>query len=137
MNKTREWLDALSDEEKNKLILDCRKEGRKYRETFKARCKEIHEHRKRILEEKAKEAEKSEKRARQKKEEIVSNILYDGLWQSEESIDEALGIIKGNKEKRDSLIWQLKFEKQFYSNHSLTNLFINFVRKCLTQGTSM
>ena len=111
MNKTQDWLKSLGNEEKKKLLKECRTDGRKFRETFKLRCKEIQEHRRRILAEKAAEAERKDVKANKKKEDIVKNILYYGLWQSKESIDEAIGTINSKKEKREAVMWQLKFWK--------------------------
>ena len=41
MNKTQDWLKSLGNKEKEKLLKECGTDGRKFRETFKLRCKEI------------------------------------------------------------------------------------------------
>ncbi|XP_060582463.1 uncharacterized protein LOC132738872 [Ruditapes philippinarum] len=129
MNKTSEWLKSLSDEEKTRLMRESRRDGRKYRETFKARVKEIQEERRKRLAEKAAEAARKNEIQRKKREEIVANILYDGLWQSEEQINEALGIIKSNKDKRAALIWQLKFRKTILQQKYHDKTVYNFSKK--------
>ena len=50
-------------------------------------------------------------KAKKKKGDIVKNILYYGLWQSKESIHEAIGTINSKKEKREAVMWQLQFRK--------------------------
>ena len=129
MNKTQEWLKSLGNEEKEKLLKECRADGRKFRETFKLRCKEIQEHRRRILAEKAAEAERKDVKAKKKKEDIVKNILYYGLWQSKESIDEAIGTLKSKKEKREAVMWQLKFRKVIFEQKHNDKTIYNFSRK--------
>lgn len=121
----------MSDEELNKLMKESRRDGRKYIETFKTRCREIQEQIRKILAEKAAEEErKSEKKKKRKqKEEILSKIIYYELWQSELQIKKALGRTDSDQEKKKGVKWQLKFRK-FVSEQKHKDMSVyNFSKK--------
>jgi hypothetical protein len=131
MNKTGEWLGTLPEEKLDDLMKESRRDGRKYRETFKARCREIQEQRKKILAEKAAVAERKNEKKRKQKEEIISKIFFYELWQTEHQIKEALGRIDSDQEKKEALKWQLKFRRFVLEQKHKDKAVFNFSKKGL------
>lgn len=71
----------MSDEELNKLMKESRRDGRKYIETFKTRCREIQEQIRKILAEKAAEEERKSEKKKKKTERgnTIKNYLLRAM----------------------------------------------------------
>ena len=65
-NRTRQWFDSLSEDAKDKMMEEARKEGKELRKTFYKRLKEIEE--RRILAQKKRQEELREKENGNKKQ---------------------------------------------------------------------
>lgn len=79
-NKTKEWLNTLDDTTREQYLNECRKESKGLREKCHARLKEIEQSRFDVMKRKEKEL------AEKKKEGFTNDILYFGLWQSQEDV---------------------------------------------------
>ncbi|CAC5388506.1 unnamed protein product [Mytilus coruscus] len=102
-NQTNEWLDSLSEKERNELLQDARKKGRELRGKFKGRCEEIERKRLNALKEKQ-EAIKKKKENTFKKRKNKHLIIC---------------------EKRKALVSQLRFRqnvlKQYVKDKKIFN----------------
>ena len=70
---------------------------------FKERLKEIQEACRVAILHKMKDAEEATARRLKKKEDLTSNIIDWGLWQSVESVDASLAVLKTKTEKVSAL----------------------------------
>ena len=111
-NKTQQWLENKSTPEKDSLLCDARKQVKLTREKFKVRQKEIHQRRLQILQEKAKKVEELEQKKLKQKEDMTNDIVYFGLWQSENEVDLRLASIPTKTEKEKALKTQLRFREK-------------------------
>ena len=108
-NKTMQWLQTKTQAERAHLFAESRKAVKTIRDSFRERHKKIQEARRILLMERMKEAEELEKRRVQKKEGQTADIIYWGLWQSEEAVETALSIVSSKKDKIAALKAQLNF----------------------------
>ncbi|KAL3867760.1 hypothetical protein ACJMK2_040610, partial [Sinanodonta woodiana] len=110
-NKTSEWLQSLPITEKEKLLTECRKEGRQMQAKYKERLKEIEAKRRENLQNKQLALEKKQKRALQVKSKHTNAILYYGLWQRPDDVENILAELS-NTEKRKALSSQIRFRQK-------------------------
>ena len=110
-NHTLEWLKSKSKAEKSIILFEARKGVKPARAAFKKRQQEIQEERIKSIKEKMKKAEEIKKKALQLKEKRTTDIIYWGLWQTEEQVDNVLESITTNHEKVLALKAQLDFRK--------------------------
>ena len=125
-NKTREWLESLPDEERNKLIDNARKQGKSARMKFKERLRAIEAKRLEIQEERKRKLEVTEQKRRQELEELTNNVCYYGLWQSIEQVNEGLATLDTENEKREALQAQLKFRRKVLNQKHQDSKVYNF-----------
>ena len=111
LNKTGEWLQSLSIEEKTAYLDMSRKDGRDVRMKYIKRIKELQKSRRETLKEKRIELERKEHAQYLKKEELANDILFYGLWQYPDMVDTQLQTIKSVTEKKKALKIQLNFRK--------------------------
>lgn len=109
-NKTREWFESLSAEDKHKMIEEARKEGKELRKSFHNRPKEIQEKRVAAQRKRQRELEEREKKRIHQAENLINDVCIYGLWQSLQQVMEGLKRLKDN-EKRTDLEAQIKFRK--------------------------
>ena len=127
-NKTGKWLDSLSEVERNLMIDKSRKEGVEIRKNFKLRLLEIERKHLEDMKKKQEDLVRKEKKRLKDAENITNNVCFYGLWQSPLQVDEGLGRMPEN-EQRKALESQLKFRKTVLKQrHSETKIF-NFSRK--------
>lgn len=81
-NKTSEWLEKLTSEERDKLMNDAKKGGRNLRQQFKQRGLEIQRKRQEALKEKQEALKKKKENMYKKKAKQTSQVIYYGLWQA-------------------------------------------------------
>ncbi|WAQ97233.1 hypothetical protein MAR_029923 [Mya arenaria] len=93
-NKTVEWLRKKTDNEKESLVKNARKDVNHLRQSFKLRHLRIEEDRRRLLAEKREKAHQAELNKFKNKEEIIDNVQLWGLWQTEDEVDSGLSLIK-------------------------------------------
>ena len=79
-NKTSKWLDAKSNEEKEKLFAEARRNAPKHRQKYRQHISELEEQRRKSQIQKQKEKEESEKRRMEMKEKITSELTSYGLY---------------------------------------------------------
>lgn len=123
-NKTSNWLNGLSETERDKVLKDSMEQRRVLYEKFSERKKEIQQIQKKKLEEKERIIKEKEQRALARKEKLTSEICYYRLWQSLEDIDKFLSEISTEKEKKTALKAQLNFRKKVLKQHFQRRTFI-------------
>lgn len=111
-NKSSDWLETLSQEEREKLLNDSIKEGREVRVMYRKRLAEITEHRKQKLKDKQIALEKKQKAVLKAKSKHTNDIIYFGLWQNRDQVGTILEEIPGVSEKRKALISQIRFRQK-------------------------
>lgn len=117
-NKTSNWLNGLSETERDTVLKDSMEQRRVLYEKFSERKKEIQQIQKKKIEEKERILKEKEQRALERKEKLTSEICYYRLWQSLEDIDKFLSEISTEKEKKTALKAQLNFRKKVLKQHS-------------------
>jgi E1A/CREB-binding protein len=123
-NKTGKWLDSLSEVERNLMIDKSRKEGVEIRKNFKLRLLEIERKRLEDMKKKQEDLVRKEKKRLKDAENITNTVCFYGLWQSPLQVDEGLGRMPEN-EQRKVLESQLKFRKTVLKQrHTETKIFI-------------
>ncbi len=110
-NKTSEWLETKSPTDKDKLLAAARKSVKSARREFKARQLAIQEARRLAVAEKLQQAEALRLRRLQKREKQTSDIIFWGLWQSEEQVTNSLLTITSIGDKVKALKAQLHFRQ--------------------------
>ncbi|CAC5358011.1 unnamed protein product [Mytilus coruscus] len=111
-NKTSDWLEALPVDERNRMLEDSIKEGRQIRTKYQERLKEIENKRKEKLREKQIALERKQKAAIKTKTKHTSDVIYYGLWQRPDEVDDILNEITSVTEKRKALISQIRFRQK-------------------------
>lgn len=110
-NKTKQWLDAKSEEEKKYLVEDAMKVVPNTREAFKEKREEIKRKQREALNEKMKKEEEKEAKRIERLEKKTDKIIFFGLWQTREDVDRALASIQSVTEKKEALKAQLNFRR--------------------------
>ncbi|CAC5368053.1 unnamed protein product [Mytilus coruscus] len=110
-NKTSDWLEALPVDERNRMLEDSIKEGRQIRTKYQERLKEIENKRKEKLREKQIALERKQKAAIKTKTKHTSDVIYYGLWQRPDEVDDIYEITSVT-EKRKALISQIRFRQK-------------------------
>jgi len=122
-NKTGEWLAGLSDDERETLLKEAKTEGRNIRKKIQERIKNIEKERLEKLRRKENELKEKKVKEFKKREKMTNDILYFGLWQSENDIINHLSEITSSAEKKTAVKAQITFRKkvlrQVPSNTSL------------------
>lgn len=117
-NKTSNWLNGLSETERDTVLKDSMEQRRVLYEKFSERKKEIQQTKKKKYEEKERIIKEKEQCALERKEKLTSDICYYRLWQSLEDIDKFLSEISTEKEKKTALKAKLNFRKKVLKQHS-------------------
>ncbi|XP_041369492.1 uncharacterized protein LOC121383482 [Gigantopelta aegis] len=126
-NKKYDWLAAKPEEERKQLLKTCHTLTWKTLQEFKYRCNLISETRKQQEEQKKAKLLKERERLFKQKEHMTKDVVYYGLWQSEEDINRNVKeLLKESKEEcRKALCCQLVFWKnvlnQYYADRSIFN----------------
>lgn len=110
-NKTKQWLDAKSEEEKKYLVEDAMKVVPNIREAFKEKREEIRRKQRDALNEKMKKEKEKEAKRIERLEKMTDKIIFFGLWQTREDVDKALASIQSVTEKKKALKAQLNFRR--------------------------
>ena len=124
-NKTLQWLQQKTADEQQLLLKSARQGVVSIRAKFKSRQQNIREARlAKLREEKLAQEMKLAKSLRDRELE-TNDVIYWGLWQTVEQIDDSLKNIKSDSEKIEGLKAQLRFRKnvlkQEYSDKSIFN----------------
>ena len=80
LNKTREWLSSLTENERDKFLQQARSEGPKLRQLYKERTMEIETSQQDLLRKKIQENERKKDKDGKEKELIVNEVQYYGFW---------------------------------------------------------
>ena len=110
LNKTSEWLGKMSEEEKKETIEHARRQVSVLDKKYQMRRKAILETRKSNLEKKLTEEREKQARKQEQKELIVREIMFYGLFQTPDQLEEGLEGMTDN-EKIDALKAQLRFRE--------------------------
>lgn len=129
INKTGKWLKEQPDDKVVELVASARKEVSSIRKKFKHRQAIIVERRREKLEEARRVKEAHELRKVLRQENITTEIIYFGLWQSADQVDSALHTIKSKTEKLKALKAQLRFRKEVFKQHQDDTSIYNFSKK--------
>ncbi|WAQ97078.1 hypothetical protein MAR_029768 [Mya arenaria] len=117
-NKTQQWLTSKTEEEKQTLITDAMKNVKTI--NFKTRHSEIELKQRQMMQEKLVQIELAEARRVKRLENYTNQVLYFGLWQTEECIEKELSEISKKVEKIKALKAQLNF-RQYVLKQKLPN----------------
>ena len=111
-NKTIDWLNGKTDQEKSLLLSQARKYVKPARCKFMTRISEIERRRRANLEDKMKKAEELETARLKRLEDYTNAILDWGLWQTDVQVDFHMGTdFKTKTDKISALTAQLNFCK--------------------------
>lgn len=111
-NKTTDWLQSKTPEEKEKLLAAARKLTSVQRSNYHKRRDEIVMERIKALESKERELVKKREKELRVKEELTLKIQHVGLWTCVEDVEMGLDKMSSKKAKVDSLKLQLNFRKK-------------------------
>ena len=109
-NKTAQWLQTKSNEEKSALFKSCIRLGRQQRQIHSEREDKIREHRQELLKKKEEALICKRTKERQKKEALCHQISASGYWNSEAKVMTGLDGKSENK-RRQLLEIQLRFRQ--------------------------
>ena len=111
-NKTNNWLVELSNGEREALLKEAKTEGPRIRQRFQERMKDIEAKRLIALNEKKNDLLKKKERLYKQKEKMTNDILFFGLWQSSEEMEQQLAEIDRKTERLKAVKAQLTFRKK-------------------------
>ena len=110
-NKTSDWIDTLTDEERRKYHKDARRNVMDIKEKLKERRgKILQERRQKMIDKQGKEILSMEKKVQKKAELTLKIETFGGLWVSIEAMEVALTKI-AEKERVNAMYCQLQFHK--------------------------
>ena len=102
-NKTSEWLENKSSEEKKRLLNAARTLTTVHKANFLKHRQEIEVKQKEVLESKERELAKKRENEIKEKETLTKQISSTGLWTTKEEVHKGLDNMKTKKEKQDAL----------------------------------
>lgn len=85
-NKTGKWLESLPEDDRNKILTECKQEGRQMRIKFKERCSAIRRQKLDSMNQKKEQLKRKEASEIVQKEKMTNDIVFHGLWQSAEHV---------------------------------------------------
>ena len=110
-NKTAAWLDAKSPLEKAVIFKQARCSVKHVWKQFKSRQQEIQAARRAAVLRKLSQAEEAHQRQLEKKEKLTLDIMYWGLWQSQDQVDNYLADLDNKTTRVKALKAQLNFRQ--------------------------
>ena len=110
-NKTMEWLDAKTANEKVHIFQNARRSLKDVRKSFQARKLEIQAACRASVMKKLAHGEELNRKRLQRKDKQTLAIMYWGLWQSVNQVDEYLATLQKKSEEKKALTAQLNFRK--------------------------
>ena len=134
-NKTSNWLQSKSAEERERLLKAARTLTSVHRANFRRRREEIIAKRQECVQRKEEEARKKKEREVREKEELTKKIQKMSLWTTVSEVEEGLAKLRSAKQKCDALKLQIKFRKKVLSqtHPDKTIFFFSHQRKQHTQ----
>ena len=127
-NKTMDWLGAKCVSEQEKLLKDARCSTERLRSEFRRRKEEIESRKKEALRNKITQRHQAEARKLQRKENVTSDIIGFGLWQSKMEVENQVKSLLTTKEKIEALKAQLRFRKSVLYQKPPTPLVYTFTK---------
>ena len=110
-NKTPQYLESLSEEERHKLIERAVKEKAVYIKKYQQMKQKIRQRRIEIMEERRKKIAKQVENKEKRKEQLDMRLEdYGGLWRTADEMKTNLDILPLSKQK-DALVTQIKYRK--------------------------
>ena len=107
LNKTSQWLKSQDVS----IFNDARTEARSLHKSFMERKQEIKDKKLTLQREAFEKAENARKRKLREMEMQTQEIVFYGLWQSDDQIASSLSTFQSESEKKDALKAQLRFRK--------------------------
>jgi hypothetical protein len=118
-NKTAEWLENKTSDERECLIKKARKGGSELRAMYQERKKEIETTIQSNLKTKQKQLQNKRLTLLKRKEKLTIDIQIHGLWQSKESVLNHLHTYSTESKKIEALKIQLNFRKKVLIQESV------------------
>lgn len=135
-NRTSEWLQGKSSQERAKLFAEARKNAPQHREKYRQLISSLEKERIAIQRKKQQEKEASARKLVEMKEKITSELLGYGLWVSSEQVQSNLSAMKTETQKRTALKAQLRFRKTVLQQEYTDDAIYRFSSKAKGQYTS-
>lgn len=135
-NRTSEWLEAKSPEQRSKLFDEARKNAPLHRQKYRHYLSTIEKERIKMQQQKQMEREASARKLVEAKEKITSELLEYGLWVSAEQVLSSLIAMKTETQKRAALKAQLRFRKTVLQQQPPDDTVYKFSMKGKGQYTS-
>ncbi|XP_041373812.1 uncharacterized protein LOC121386856 [Gigantopelta aegis] len=111
LNRTLQWICDKMLQERNKLVKRARKLSRRLQQRFKMRKEEIRRKRIEAMNRAREVIARNRQRQLKEKEQLTNDIVFYGLWQSEEEVHTNAKSFKTKKEWQKAFAAQLKFRK--------------------------
>lgn len=111
-NKTSDWLENKTAEERERLIKAARTLTKHHRTNFKKRREEIETKRRELQEERERELAKKRAKELKEKESLTLMIQQFGLWTTSEEVLQCVDQLRTKKAKVDALKVQINFRKK-------------------------
>ena len=128
-NKTTNWLNSKSDEQKEYFLTTARKMACSHKAKFKERLEAITEKRIAAIQQKQAEAERKQKKVLEEKEALTSSIVIQGLWKLVHGVDSKLSRIHSEAAKQKAIQTQLKFRKVYCNKLTVINKYLVFLKR--------
>ncbi|KAK3096973.1 hypothetical protein FSP39_005288 [Pinctada imbricata] len=127
MNRTSKWLEEKDDETVRTELKEAYKNVEATRKKFKERKEEIVRRKREILQEKLRKAELDRPKKEEESLKQTNDILYWGLWQTEDQVDVVLASMNV-KAKIEALKAQFRFRKNILKQKASESHLYNFSR---------
>ncbi|WAR27969.1 LOW QUALITY PROTEIN: hypothetical protein MAR_013673, partial [Mya arenaria] len=114
-NKTQEWLKNKDEASRKELIDYACKSVEKVRKNFKQRKQQIEQRQRELFAQNIERAQQEEARRVAKLEKFTDKILFYGLWQCEDSVDNNLSLINSKTQIIESLKSQLNSRRYVFA----------------------
>ncbi len=111
-NKTSEFVNSKSEEELAELVKVVKSQRSKSKSIASARQKKIQDYWKNKQDASAKKMAESRQRALSKKENLTTDIMDTGLFQSDEQVEEYISSEANENKKIDTLKKQIRFRRE-------------------------
>ncbi|XP_046550545.1 uncharacterized protein LOC124260311 [Haliotis rubra] len=111
LNRTLDWISGKTQEERKKLVRRARKLSKRMQQRFKLRKDVIKQKRAEALNKTRELIARNRQRELEEKERLTNDIVFYGLWQTEEEVHKNAKSFKHKKDWQKAFASQLKFRK--------------------------
>nr|XP_034306421.1 uncharacterized protein LOC105334137 [Crassostrea gigas] len=128
-NKTSEWFNNKSEEEKEKITVQTMKKTRTFMTLEKHRKQTLFRKHLTNLKEKQEDIKRKKKKKEDELDKVIDHIREEGLWDTESKIDSELQKIKTKKDRLSSLKKQINIHKKVFQISKQHKHLLNFSKK--------